>query len=242
MIRWLKKGLLNGIYPRSCELCEAPPMSEVDLCSDCFGEFDAVVDPFCPKCGEAINGAVSRARDCPNCHGSRKPYDFARAGYSSHHGSRELVHRFKYSGSFHLGRTLARMAIDALEADPRLAEEMDWVLIPVPLHRKRRRQRGFNQANEIATQLSKQTGLVRKEALRRIRATKTQTKLSRWERKQNLRGAIELKPRYRECLDSQPVLLIDDVFTTGSTIEECARVIRRNAKPSKIAALTPLRA
>lgn len=233
---------LNCIFPRSCELCESNPLPELDLCASCFDSFEPVEEPMCPRCGEVIDGAVSRARACPNCHNQRKPYDFARAGFRSHHGSRELIHRFKYARSFHLGRTLAHMAYQGFQNDPRFAEELNWIVVPVPLHTTRRRKRGFNQANEIAHQLAKLSGLRKLEVLKRTRPTQTQTKLSRRQRQNNLRGAFTIRPTHLKLIENQPILLVDDVFTTGSTIEECARILRSNANPTKIAALTPLRA
>lgn len=236
----LADRLLDVLLPRSCELCGGEPVASMDLCPQCLSKFESLIEPFCPQCSEPNYSITEMSYPCPNCRGVRKPYDFARAGFRSHHGARELIHEFKYNGQFHLGRTLGHLALAAFEADWRFHED-DWLVVPVPLHRSRKRQRGFNQAEEIARWLVKSTGLELAPVLKRVRATTTQTNLSRSQRQQNLLKAFELEEKYHGQFRGRSVLLIDDVFTTGSTIESCARACRKSVKLSKVAALTPLR-
>ncbi|MBB5350167.1 ComF family protein [Haloferula luteola] len=133
------------------------------------------------------------------------------------------IHQFKYNRRIDLGRDLARLAARAF-VDRRLerVREEGWPLVPVPLHWRRKGWRRFNQAKEIALPLGKELGLPVKDVLRRVRATRTQTRLSRKERQQNLRGAF----RIRGAIDGWPgAVLVDDVLTTGSTVDECARML-----------------
>ena len=139
---------------------------------------------------------------------------------------------------------LARLAEEVWD-DPRVAAQTNppWTLVPVPLHWRRKRWRWFNQSFEIARTLAKLRDLPFEPALRRVRNTNQQTLLNRTQRLANLRGAFRLTRR--ECrlqnVKNRPVLLVDDVFTTGSTAEECARILRTEGGAEKVVVLTVLR-
>ncbi|MEM7385050.1 MAG: hypothetical protein AAF514_08910 [Verrucomicrobiota bacterium] len=120
---------------------------------------------------------------------------------------------------------LAHLLSRALE-EPRIVGQRDWVLVPVPLHHRRKREREFNQAEELARFLAKSSGLPWVQALKRHRYTLTQTSLRRNERRENLNGAFSIRSRGVGRIQDRSVLLVDDVFTTGSTASECAGVLR----------------
>lgn len=135
---------------------------------------------------------------------------------------RELVHRFKYGKEYHLRHPLAELAAAAFE-DERLRGVPIDALVPVPLHPARQREREFNQAEAIAELLSRRTGIPVQRAIRRVRYTTTQTRLDRDERSENLREAFSV--RQPAAVQGRHLIIVDDVFTTGSTIEECARIL-----------------
>jgi ComF family protein len=137
---------------------------------------------------------------------------------------REIIHEFKYGRQIHLRRLVARWLHAALD-DERLRGRRFDVVVPVPLHATRLRERGFNQASLLAALLSAQTSIPSKPLLDRIRYTTTQTALDRSERMENLHDAFRL--RKNADVRGLRVLLIDDVLTTGSTLSECARVLKR---------------
>ncbi|MEP4076744.1 ComF family protein [Haloferula sp.] len=149
-----------------------------------------------------------------------------------------MVHDLKYGRRLELARSLAALAVRAFD-DPRLevVREERWPLVPVPLHRARRRWRHFNQASEVALPLGRMIGLPVVEALKRIRPTVTQTRLSRTQRQKNLRGAFEVVRGFEAPAG---VVLVDDVFTTGSTVHECARVLRKSGV-QKVVVVTVMR-
>jgi len=154
------------------------------------------------------------------------------------------VHQFKYRGQFFLARLLGEMLEQALE-DPRIAEDAEsgeWVLVPVPLHARRLREREFNQAEELSREVACRRGLPSVNALRRIRYTRRQAKLDRAERLTNLRGAFEISPKPREgkAIVGKRVLLVDDVLTTGATASECARALAE-AGALKVVVITVVR-
>jgi ComF family protein len=141
-----------------------------------------------------------------------------------------MIHRLKYGRELHLTKDLGRLAAEAF-SDLRLAPALagNWPLIPVPLHRQRQQSRHFNQAEEISRVLSLHTGLPMLRALKRIRSTEHQTVLTRSQRLENLRGAfVVTKAGHRHIENTTAgAVLVDDVLTTGSTVNECAKVLRR---------------
>jgi ComF family protein len=163
-------------------------------------------------------------------------------GLRARDGARELVHAFKYQRRIHLHRELGALAAEALD-DPRIAARKDWILVPVPLHWRRQQWRWFNQAHEIARNIARLRGLPLTRALHRSRATPQQILLTRDQRLKNLRNAFRLSRHERKHrrLQGKPVLLVDDVFTTGSTAHECASVLKDQAGAEIVVVLTALR-
>lgn len=160
-----------------------------------------------------------------------------------------MIHRLKYGKEIHLARELGGLACLAF-SDRRLeiAREEKWPLVPVPLHWRRKRERQFNQAEEIARVVAQEMGMELARKLKRIRKTQTQTRLSRKQRMENLKGAFAVRERSLFQKMRQPtspaeppgVILVDDVFTTGSTVDACAKVLRK-AGVGRIAVLTVMR-
>jgi competence protein ComFC len=150
---------------------------------------------------------------------------------------RELIHRFKYSGEIWLSRPLSDLLAQGLR-DPRLQRCRFDAVVPVPLHPLRKREREFNQAELLARKLAKRHELPFCEALERVRYTVTQTHFDRHRRMQNLRDAFRV--RRNVVVQGKDLLLIDDVLTTGSTLDECARVLLM-ARARSVRALTVAR-
>jgi len=144
---------------------------------------------------------------------------FRRRGWVSH-----LIAGFKYRDQLHLQTPLGLLLAEALEDDRLRSWDFD-AIVPVPLHPRRRRERGFNQAEELARGLSEVAGRPVHNLLERCRATETQTHFDRKDRMENLRNAFRL--RKNAVVKELRLLLVDDVLTTGSTLDECARVLRK---------------
>ena len=135
---------------------------------------------------------------------------------------RDLIHRFKYGGEVWLGSVLGDFLAQGLR-DPRLRGRSFDTVVPVPLHPLRKREREFNQAEVLGRELARKNELFFCEALERLRYTVTQTHFDRRRRMENLRNAF--KVRRNATVQGKDVLLVDDVLTTGSTLDECARVL-----------------
>jgi ComF family protein len=221
---------LDFLYPPVCALCGVNLSHGRALCEACDGELPRLAEPFCQSCGEMFAGKIDGPFDCPNCRDLTFSFDFARPATVRDERTLDLIHRLKYGREIHLAGELGRLAAEAF-TDPRLAEALHgkWPLVPVPLHRRRLRHRHFNQAAEISRAIAMLTGLPVLDALRRKRQTETQTRLSRRQRMENLRGAFEITRHGRRWIHAAPhgAVLIDDVLTTGSTVNECAKILRR---------------
>lgn len=222
--------MLDWLYPCVCAICGAGLAGGRALCAGCDADLPRLAQPFCGTCGEAFDGRIDGDFACPNCHKLKFSFEFARSSTVRDERTLEMVHRLKYSREIHLARELGRLAYESF-SDPRLAPALDggWPLVPVPLHRKRQQNRHFNQAEEISRVLAHHTGLPVINGLKRTRSTETQTQLTRAQRLENLRGAFSLTGNGRRWLEESTAgaILVDDVFTTGSTVDECAKILRR---------------
>lgn len=241
--RWFAR-VLDLIYPGVCHACGAGISGNRALCGDCDAVLPGLRDPFCRTCGEEFEGRIDAAFECPNCRDLEFGFDFARPALPNHPVLLELIHDLKYGRKIELGNELGRLAARAFFEDPRLeaARSGLWPLVPVPLHRKRQLWRHFNQAEEIARALGGYVGLPVLRALTRTRRTDSQTRLSRSQRLKNLRGAFALSRLGRSFAATAPpgVVLVDDVFTTGATTDECARALRRGGV-QKVVVVTVMR-
>jgi competence protein ComFC len=199
---WRRLGgrALDLLYPPVCEQCGEPLANNRWLCGDCAGRLPRIKEPFCEVCGEPFFGNIEGGFACPNCKGAALAFDFARAAINGDSPeARALVHALKYRRRVHLGGELATLMAEVF-SDPRLAAAPaeSWPLVPIPLHPKRMRHRHFNQAGELAGHLGARLGLPVVAALRRVRATPTQTRLARKQRLKNLTGAFALRGAARQ--------------------------------------------
>ncbi len=219
------------IYVPSCELCQESLQEGRYLCDSCRDQLPRIKAPFCESCGEMYEGNIDSNFRCPNCRGLSYDFRFARPVLKSSESARTLIHGLKYQRNLYLACELARIATEAF-SDDRLKQALEerWTLVPVPLHWKRQQNRHYNQSEEIARHIGRFLNLPVVKALKRARATPTQTHLSRRQRLQNLRGAIELTRAGRKLdrTNTAGILIIDDVFTTGATVQECARIFAQN--------------
>jgi competence protein ComFC len=234
----LFQAAVSLLYPATCTLCGNNVRAGEDLCNGCETKIARIVAPFCETCSEPFEGSITSAFTCANCTHRTIYFDAAVAAYRGRGVVREIIHEFKYGRQIHLRHLVARWLRAALD-DKRLRDVSLDVIVPVPLHPARQRERGFNQASLLAELLSAQTSIPSKPMLERIRYTTTQTALDRSERMENLHNAFRL--RKNADVRGLRVLLIDDVLTTGSTLSECARVLKR-AGATSVHAATAARA
>jgi competence protein ComFC len=220
------EATLGLIYPRVCQLCgerAATPDSGF-VCDDCRLRVRFIVPPCCERCGLPYPGDLTTPFECSNCRGLDLHFTSARSAVVAEGLVLDVIHRFKYQHQLWFEPFLAGLLIR--QAAPVLREEGWNLLVPVPLHPVKEREREFNQATRLARQLGRATGIpVNHRVVRRVLPTRTQTLLSREQRAENVRRAFAAVPGAK--LDGARVVLVDDVFTTGATTSACARVLRR---------------
>ena len=231
--RIMADALVTAILAPACAVCSAllaEPLSGC-VCDACWGLILPLGPPLCDRCGDPMTRIDA---GCSGCLGQSTAVTRARAIGQYEGTLREIIHALKYSGRHSLARPLAERMRQSGSA---LLEEVDYV-VPVPLHWRREFERGFNQAREIARHLD----LPVVNALVRTRATRAQVELAAGRRRANVAGAFALRHRwFRRCaIRNKTVLLVDDVSTTGATLDSCATELRK-AGVSDVYALTAAR-
>lgn len=218
-----KFDVLGVLFPRRCPICHDVVEERGELaCKICRVKLPYVREVTCQKCGKPL---LSEAEEyCLDCKKKKHMFEKGKAPFVYDKIMKTSIARYKYSGrreyaAFYAEEILRKYAKDMLH----------WkaeVLIPIPLHRSRKRTRGFNQAELLAKELSKRSGIpMDSQALLRVKKTTAQKDLGDKDRFQNLRGAFAVK---KGELPYKTVILVDDIFTTGSTIDEASRVLKEN--------------
>jgi ComF family protein len=194
--------------------------------------------PLCQRCGEPFPALPDKAAQlvCSNCLGRRWHFRWARAGFRAEGEVLDAIVGFKYREEYYQQRRLVEWLTETFD---RFAAGETWdALVPVPLYHRRRRERGFNQAAELARGLGKRRRMQVCDCLYRCRETPSQTGLDRVARWENMTGAFRLKGGFD--LNGQNLLLVDDVFTTGATTNACAQALSQ-AGADRLAVLTVAR-
>lgn len=220
-IAQILEPLRSLFFPAHCAHCGRRVEEGLDWCAGCAAGIERVRPPRCETCSQPYDGATAEFV-CPNCRGEEFSFVCAVTVARSHRTVRDVLHRLKYNREMWLARVLADIQREGF-ADPRLAGIRFDALVPVPLHPRRLRERQFNQAALLAEHLSRHSKIPVRGLLRRVRYTGTQTRLDRKGRRQNLRDAFSL--RQDADVTDLDLLLVDDVLTTGSTLDACASIL-----------------
>ncbi len=244
-----------ALFPPKCYVCKAffkgfdsdlqyrrlPPHSDTKgsgfnekllapyLCSVCINNFVAMGSPLCPRCGVMFVGRSGGDHLCGDCIRRQKKFTRARSTGIYDGSLLALIHQFKYSGRSGLARPLGEMLCHTYARYWEVGD-IDWI-VPIPLHPRKLRRRGFNQSFQLLAKwpqyFSGKNGghqvAIKADLLRRVRWTAPQTGLGRRERQSNIKGAFSLADGAH--VENRSVLLVDDVYTTGATVTECARVL-----------------
>ena len=219
------RGLGDVVFPPACVQCRGVVEGSgfKHVCVKCAEQLDYVRAPHCSTCGSPFYGVVEGERICPHCEGLNPAFGAGCTAVLFKGPARALVIELKYHRGLHV---LADMETIFRRSPEVLAQVAEAVLVPVPLHRRKARERGYNQSALLAGVLAKATGGQVAELLRRVADTPSQTAFDRKTRRENLKNAFALAPG-ATLTAGQKYVLVDDVFTTGSTLNSCARVLRR---------------
>ena len=220
-MRKLINNMLDTLFPKekSCFLCGGK--TNRAACELCIAHIRFLEEGRCLKCGKGIEDSY-RENYCPDCCGKSHFFD---RGYSCFEYSgvgKKLIYSYKYEGNLSIGDLLSDFMLEAIKKE---ALAFD-VIVPVPIHENKLMQRGFNQAAHIAQKISEKTGKPMLEVLDRKKETISQYNLSKFDRIQNIVDAFLYNFMYN--VDNKRILLIDDIFTTGSTANECSKVLKQH--------------
>jgi competence protein ComFC len=223
LLRTLAGTVVELFYPTNCVVCGVPQEPGKQLCDRCKADLRPILAPFCRTCSRPFEGKIRSPFQCVSCEDRDMGFDLAVSAYRATGLLRDLIHRFKYSGHYYLRHALAEFLLEAFK-DERLQKPVVEAIVPVPLHSTRHRDRGYNQSEALAEIVSRRLQIPVLNCLRRRVPTRTQTQFDREERMQNLRKAFVLRESNR--VHGKNLLLLDDILTTGSTLAECAKVLR----------------
>ena len=230
--------VLTFLYPTQCRACETPLGLETVpyLCNACWAQMQFVEPPWCEMCGTPFLSAASSCESevCDECAKAPPRYGKLRTIAFYEASLRQAIHLFKFEKRTGLAKPLIQLMLEHLPDDCQI-EDYDFIL-PIPIHKKRLRERGFNQSILLAQGIAKAKGVpIATDIFVRHKNTKAQSSLAGRERQENITGAFEV--RKPDAISGKRLLLIDDVFTTGATIREAVKELW-NADPGEIDVLT----
>jgi ComF family protein len=219
---------IDIIYPPRCHICRSFISDDrgqnPHFCSDCLASIAMIRPPLCTTCGIPFHSFSDENHLCERCLRKRPFFDKLRAPYLYQGQIMEAIHQMKYGGKPYLAKSLG--ALLASFASDWLEDHGRYLMIPVPLHPQRLRERGYNQSLLLSRVMSPLLGMdIDLLSLRRVKYTRSQTGLNSEERKRNVRGAFALE-KSKE-FKGRSIILVDDVATTGYTMNECARVLKK---------------
>jgi ComF family protein len=244
-VQTMLRAVFSVLFPSDCRLCDTPltDISRVPVCPECVSAIEPVREPQCELCGDRLASAQLLRGDgcCQNCHAFPPHFDRATSFGEYEAELRELIHLLKYDAVTPVAPTLGKMLASSVEELlPECRDEVP-LLVPVPLHKGKRHERGFNQSEVIARaalrHLPKEVGFGA-GVLVRQRATLSQVGLPREQRMENMRDAFRVAER--RAVRDRVVIVVDDVMTTGATLSECALVLKK-AGARKVLAATVAR-
>ena len=234
------RSLITFLYPAQCRHCgeNLDPADGHYICKSCWQEADLIDRPYCEICGYPVSQTVAMPDRISSCVECPEDPHFRKARSAAVHDSAvgEAVRLLKYQGKAVMAKPLADLMINALPVFFGM-EDYDCI-VPVPLHKKKRRERGYNQMELIGKDLSSALGVpLETRSLIKVKHTESQVRMSTSaERAANVRGAFDVADSSR--ITGKKILLIDDVFTTGATADESAKTLAKKGKASYVDVFT----
>jgi len=241
MIEYITEGLLNLVFPLNCKICKTPIRESkgYSICEDCFKTIKLIEQPYCVKCGKPLIPTEffiqNREILCFDCKNKKYSFEFSRSTGVYDKVLKKCIHLFKYYGEKKLAKPLGKHMIDYLVKNDEFKKKID-LIIPIPLHKNDLKKRGFNQSILLGRIIGNYFSIpVEEKVLIKKKLTPFQVNLSKKEREKNILKVFSVeKP---EEIKGKNILILDDVFTTGSTVEECAKELMK-ARANNIFVLT----
>ena len=214
--------VVNFLFPPLCPVCSVRIETHGELCADCFGTFEWIDDPKCERCGYPMPSDASVARQCPACASGASKLEWLRSACVYDDASRGVLLPFKYGGRVAHANFMSRAMIWAMRD---VVADFDLIM-PVPLARRRLVFRSYNQATLLARPIARAAGVALDVDSVRRRHRRDMGHLTPRQRRENIRGVFNVV--YPERVRGRKILLVDDVFTSGATMDEMRRVLMRS--------------
>lgn len=231
------ESLLELLYPEknTCFFCEVHDEAINDryICRDCEKAMKEIIPPICMKCSKPIDMNAPENL-CSDCRKHDHSFEMSRSVYAYEGSVKKGIYNFKYYNKPYFYRFFGRCLVDCMKENDYSGLEL---VVPVPLHRSKMRKRGYNQSELLARYISKNTAIPFVDILKRIKKTPKQSQMTKEERGKNLKNAFDVKKGMAKVLAGKTVLLVDDVYTTGSTADECSSTLLKNGA-SKVFVIT----
>lgn len=219
--------ILNLLYPAHCQVCgKKSYIWDKNICDDCLGKIERRIPPFCAKCGRQLRKIPSsKTGTCGDCKITDYYFDRAFSVACYDKTLKTLVHNFKYKKMISLTKEFIELILDFMDSYG-VGRDANLIL-SVPMHRSRLFVREINPSHILAKGIAKRLRLPYSGGLiRKIKNTVPQTRLTRYERMINIKGSFSICKNKIPRINAKNILLVDDLFTTGSTLNECARVLK----------------
>lgn len=218
MLNTILKSAINIIIPHMCQLCGS--QTDDYICVNCKQDINFISGSVCTRCGMPFISKESSNHLCSGCIKKKSPFKMARSIAEYNGVLLDAIHKLKYNGKTSLAKPLGLIMADGLHLDNYN------IIVPVPLHKKRLKERGFNQSLLLAREISKKHNIpIDYLNLKRIRWTEPQINLKGEERLKNVKGSFAVENA--RVFKNKNILLIDDVYTTGATVKECSKVLKK---------------
>lgn len=232
-------SIYDLLYPRICVCCGKIVDDNTGfVCWDCRSGFKVITAPYCSVCGDPVDGKIENVYECSNCRHNTPYFDCARSAVRYIGTVKEVIHQFKYRKQACLAQDLVKWLIAGYNVN--YANFDIDAVIAVPLYVRRERERTYNQSALLANLLAKELKLeAYTKCVKRIRDTGSQVSLNSRQRRINIRHAFAVNDA--AWVTGKKLLLIDDVMTTGSTVNEIARVLKKDASADAVYVLTVAR-
>ena len=231
----LTEQILNWIYPPACIACKVKLPVNVGnfyVCERCEPLLERVLLPFCKKCGQVLN---EEDENCASCFGKNLYFESNVSAYMYDELMRDLLHDMKFRNKKRIATGLGLLWAKSIEMP-----DEEFLLTWLPMHPKKQKERGFNQAEVMAKEIAKAFGIPCPNIFRRTVDTPAQSGLHPKLRQENVKDAFEINPR--QYVLGASIVLIDDIYTTGASLNECARILKEGGAEkvyAKTLALTP---
>lgn len=225
-LKYFAEIAVDAVLPPRCIVSGDFVDRQGMITASAWKELRFIAPPFCVSCGTPLSYTLEYGTLCASCAAWPPPFDKARAALVYDDGSKDMILRFKYADQTHAVHSFVPWL---LQAGKEFLDMADYI-VPVPLHRTRLLKRRYNQAALIAQALCRAEGVSAAylpEALLRYKKTETQGTMNFRQRRKNVKNAFMVPPAHRTKLQGRNIVLVDDVYTTGATVKECAKVLKK---------------